>query len=280
MWSNLALVLQCLVAWLGASVGASYLPLASWDLYLDTLHTVLFKHLEGAWAWSPASALLDGLLGVAERAVLHTTFHAVFISVLVLRLGANAVLAKWVGCAYLFGAWFVLASGLYLGSVNAQVAETLTVAVAIAVAVALTLHRSPKQVRHVRHGAAARLQAARRGKCTRHALRAHAAAAELAPCVEVPNPHPSLHPNPWLRRPKPIPNPNPKPNPKPKPNPNLTLTRTLALTLTRRAIGAPPRRPSSRRSRRRRTRRRRRRRVCWLGLGSGSWSGSGSGLVP
>ena len=60
MWSNLALVLQCLVAWLGASVGASYLPLASWDLYLDTLHTVLFKHLEGAWAWSPASALLDG----------------------------------------------------------------------------------------------------------------------------------------------------------------------------------------------------------------------------
>ena len=63
------------------------------------------------------------------------------LSVLVLRLGANAVLAKWVGCAYLFGAWFVLASGLYLGSVNAQVAETLTVAVAIAVAVvgALTL---------------------------------------------------------------------------------------------------------------------------------------------
>ena len=59
MWSNLALVLQCLVAWLGASVGASYLPLASWDLYLDTLHTVLFKHLEGAWAWSPASALPD-----------------------------------------------------------------------------------------------------------------------------------------------------------------------------------------------------------------------------
>ena len=137
----MALVLQCLVAWLGASVGASYLPLASWDLYLDTLHTVLFKHLEGAWAWSPASALLDGLLGVAERAVLHTTFHAVFISVLVLRLGSHAVLAKWVGCAYLFGAWFVLASGLYLGSVNAQVAEILTVAVAIAVAVvgALTL---------------------------------------------------------------------------------------------------------------------------------------------
>ena len=67
MWSNLALVLQCLVAWLGASVGASYLPLASWDLYLDTLHTVLFKHLEGAWAWSPASALLDG--GQAARLV-------------------------------------------------------------------------------------------------------------------------------------------------------------------------------------------------------------------
>ena len=61
----------------------------------------------------------------------------------------------------------------------------------------------------MRHGAAARLQAARRGKCTRHALRAHAQAAELAPCVEVPNPHPSLNPNPWLRRPKPIPNPNP-----------------------------------------------------------------------
>ena len=53
--------------------------------------------------------------------MLHTTFHAVFISVLVLRLGARAVLAKWVGYAYLFGAWFVLASGLYLGSVNAQV---------------------------------------------------------------------------------------------------------------------------------------------------------------
>ena len=139
MWSNLALVLQCLVAWLGASVGASYLPLASWDLYLDTLHTVLFKHLEGAWAWSPASALLDGLLGVAERAVLHTTFHAVFISVLVLRLGANAVLAKWVGCAYLFGAWFVLASGLYLGSVNAKVAETLTLTVAIVVVVVVAL---------------------------------------------------------------------------------------------------------------------------------------------
>ena len=102
--------------------------------------------------------------------MLHTTFHAVFISVLVLRLGARAVLAKWVGYAYLFGAWFVLASGLYLGSVNAQVvrvrvrvrirvrvrvrviasglylgsvnaqvAATLAVAVAVAVAVAATL---------------------------------------------------------------------------------------------------------------------------------------------
>ena len=66
----------------------------------------------------------------------------------------------------------------------------------------------------MRHGAAARLQAARRGKCTRHALRAHAEAAELAPCVEVPNPNPNLNPNPWLQRPKPIPNPNPNPKPK------------------------------------------------------------------
>ena len=70
----------------------------------------------------------------------------------------------------------------------------------------------------MRHGAAARLQAARRGKGTRHALRAHAEAAELAPCVEVPNPNPNPNPDPWLERPKP--KPKPKPDPHPKPNPN------------------------------------------------------------
>ena len=130
MWSNALLLLQCAAAWLAASVGASYLPLASWDLYLDTLHTVLFKHLGAEWEWSPASDFLGGLLGVPDRAVLHTTFHAIFIAVLVLRLGRQAVLAKWVGCAYLFGAWFVLASGVYLGTVNAEVANEVSLAAA------------------------------------------------------------------------------------------------------------------------------------------------------
>ena len=83
------------------------------------LHTVLFKSLEAS-----------GRLGVPDRAVMHTTFHAIFIAVLVLRLGRKTVLARWVGCAYLFGAWFVLASGVYLGSLDAAVANEVSLAAA------------------------------------------------------------------------------------------------------------------------------------------------------
>ena len=113
------MLLQCAAAWLAASVGASYLPLADPFLYLDALHTVLFKHLEAS-----------GRLGVPDRAVMHTTFHAIFIAVLVLRLGRQKVLASWVGCAYLFGAWFVLVSGVYLGSADAAVANEVSLAAA------------------------------------------------------------------------------------------------------------------------------------------------------
>ena len=93
-----SLLCQYGAAWVAVCLGwSSLLPVSSdpW-LMLDTAHTALFK-------------LGTPEVPVTQRTALHVAFHAIFISMLVLRLG-RSVLAKWVGCAYLFGAWMVLAS--------------------------------------------------------------------------------------------------------------------------------------------------------------------------
>ena len=117
MWDNTVSLVLCVAAWLVGALAVSDLQRQIVDpfLYLDALHTALFKGLEaGGW------------LGVPERAVVHTSFHAIFITVLVARVGREKVLASWVGCAYLFGAWFVLLSGVLVGSVDAAVADEMS----------------------------------------------------------------------------------------------------------------------------------------------------------
>lgn len=98
-------------AWVAVCLGWSTLLPASSDpwLMLDTAHTALFK-------------LGTPDVPVTQRTALHVAFHAIFISMLVLSLG-RSVLAKWVGCAYLFGAWMVLASLVWLASVDQELAD-------------------------------------------------------------------------------------------------------------------------------------------------------------
>ena len=78
MWDNTVSLVLCVAAWLVGALAVSDLQRQIVDpfLYLDALHTALFKGLEAS-----------GWLGVPERAVVHTSFHAIFITVLGARVG-------------------------------------------------------------------------------------------------------------------------------------------------------------------------------------------------
>lgn len=114
------LVAKYAISWVLICLIMADSPFSDPFLVLDTLHTALFKSLA-----SPPSELKPAWLnlGTTKRTLLHTSFHTVFISMLVLLVGRRTILASWVGCAYLFGAWLVILTGLWIATFDVSLAD-------------------------------------------------------------------------------------------------------------------------------------------------------------
>ena len=140
---------------------------------VDVVRDALVTHANRQGAYGQASAIMRGLRHASTRLTAAARRYRAVRALRAMKLVALRLGAAQRGRRVRAGRDIVNAAAMRLGRWFA------------AMQLRSVMRERMSAVRHVRRGAAARLQSARRGKCTRRALRAHAEALQLAPCVEV-----------------------------------------------------------------------------------------------
>ena len=139
----------------------------------DVVRDALVTHANRQGAYGQATAIMRGLRHAATHLTTAARRYRAVRALRAMRLVALRLGAVQRGRKVRAGRDMVNAAAVRLGRWL------------VATQLRGVMRKRMSALRRVRHGAATRLQAVRRGKCTRRALRAHVEALQLAPCIEV-----------------------------------------------------------------------------------------------